>query len=378
MKILYATGKYSPLQHDDGSGTDYMLYHALLKQGVDLKYVGPFKEDPSGIERAYRKIHRFFSRKRYAKYPMAMLRKGAMALSNAEQEYQPDLIFSKNLAPLVFYKTDRPIIYMLDAAVSAFNRQWPTFSRFENFRMINWEKKVLRKACRVITRSDWTADVLVNEYGYQKENIKIVCNSSSLPDELNPHPLDFGIPDFSSLRLLLVGRVSHLKGIDIGIEIVNLLNRKGIPADLRIVGMEGQDGPYVHFVGSFKKSIKSEMQEYANQYKWPHFLLHPARYDAAPIVTAEAASYGVPTLTNAVGGIATTVKDGVSGIVLPALSPAEDYVKVIENYIKNPGEYQALRNSTRDRYEKELNWEVAGKKIVEIFREVAGDKKKIW
>jgi len=370
MKILYATGKYSPLRHDDGSGTDYMLYHSLQDQGVDLKFVGPFKEDVSTTEKAYRKLHRIFSKRRPAKYPMLMLREGARTLFAAEQDFQPDLIFSKNLVPLVYFRSNKPIIYMLDAAVSAFNRQWPTFSKFENYRMYLWEKEVIKKACRVITRSEWTADVLVREYGYREENIRIVCNSSSLPDEYKSRPIEFGTPDFSTINLLLVGRVRTLKGIDIAIDIVNLLNNKGIPALLRIVGLDGEDLPNVRFMGSFKKTVESELKDYANQYKWPHFLLHPARYDAAPIVTAEAASYGVPTITNAVGGIATTVKDGVSGIVLPARSPAEDYVKTIEHYIENPAEYVALRRSTRERYETELNWEAAGKKIVDVFQEI--------
>jgi glycosyltransferase involved in cell wall biosynthesis len=376
MKILYATGKYSPLRHDDGSGTDYMLYHSLQDQGIDLKFVGPFKEDVSTTERAYRKLHKIFSKKRPAKYPMLMLKDGARSLLTAEQEYQPDLIFSKNLAPLVHFRSNRPIVYMLDAAVSAFNRQWPTFSKFENYRMYLWEKEVIKKACRVITRSEWTADVLVREYGYREENIRIVCNSSSLPDEFKYHPIDYRTPDFSTINLLLVGRVQYLKGIDIAIEVVNILNNKGFPALLRIVGLDGKDLHYVRFMGSFKKTVESELKEYANQYKWPHFLLHPARYDAAPIVTAEAASYGIPTLTNAVGGIATTVKNGVSGIVLPARSSAAEYVKAIEHYIQNPAEYLALRRSTRERYEVELNWEAAGKKIVKVFDEVIEVAKK--
>jgi len=132
----------------------------------------------------------------------------------------------------------------------------------------------------------------------------------------------------------------------------------------------GRINPHVHYLGSFRKSIEEELQAYADQYRWPHFLLHPARYDAAPIVTAEAAAFGVPTLTNAVGGIASTVQDGVSGIVLPAGSPASEYVKIIQRMITTPAEYAELRRTTRQRYELELNWEAAGRKIAAILRQV--------
>jgi len=375
MKVLYATGRYSPLKHDEGSGTDYRLYHALLEQGVDLEFIGPFEDTPSLPERVYRKFHALFSRRRPAKYSQAMLKRGSNALAEAVNEFQPDVIFSKNLAPLVHYRSALPVVYMLDSTVAAFNRDWSTFSRFESWRMVRWEKKVLQQASCVITRSEWTKTSLVNDYGYPVEKIHIVHNSSSLPNSVIPANPVFELPDFSTLRLLFVGRIGHLKGIDIAIEVTHQLNASGIPAELRVVGTKGEDQPHVHYAGVFKKSIESELNEYASQYRWPHFLLHPARYDAAPIVTTEAAAFGVPTITNAVGGIASTVQDGVSGIVLPAASPAAEYARVVRQYIDNPQEYLALRRSTRQRYEQELNWDIAGKKIVAIIRQVVEENR---
>lgn len=375
LRILYATGRYSPLKHDEGSGTDYRLYHSILDQGVEMKFIGPFPDKPSLLERGYRKLHALFTNLRPAKYSGMMLKQGARTLANAVKEYQPDIIFTKNLAPLVRYKAQLPVVYMLDSTVAAFNRGWPTFSSIENWRMVRWEKKVLQQATCVITRSDWTKNSLIHEYRYPAEKIHIVHNCSSLPDHVIPDQLTFDEPDFSTIRLLFVGRVLKLKGIDIAMEIVNQLNQSGKPAELRIVGLEGQDQPHIHYAGTFKKSIDSQLKAYANQYLWPHFLLHPARYDAAPIVTAEAAAFGVPTITNAVGGIASTVENGVSGIVLPALSPAEAYVKVITHFIDHPQEYIDLRRKTRERYERELNWAAASRKIVSIIHEVAGESR---
>ena len=83
----------------------------------------------------------------------------------------------------------------------------------------------------------------------------------------------------------------------------------------------------------------------------------------------------MPTLTNAVGGIASTVKDDVSGVVLPAGSPATEYVKVIRDYVENPEKYLALRRSTRERYDQELNWDVAGAKVVDVIRQAIEEKK---
>ncbi len=164
MKILYATGRYSPLHHDEGSGTDFRLYHALLDQGFDLEFIGPFDDSPDLFERVYRNAHSLFSKRRPAKYSQAMLNRASIALARAVKEQKPDLIFSKNLAPLVQYHASIPVVYMLDSTVAAFNRAWPTFSSLENRRMVHWEKKVLRQASAVITRSEWTRDSLVKVY----------------------------------------------------------------------------------------------------------------------------------------------------------------------------------------------------------------------
>jgi glycosyltransferase involved in cell wall biosynthesis len=370
LKILYATGKYSPLNPDDGSGSDYRLYHALLSQGAQLEISGPFSDKFSFLEKVYHKLHHIFSSRRPAKYSNGLLRQSAKILARTERVVKPEIIFSKNLAPLVHFKSTKPIVYMLDSTVKAFNQNWPTFSWLDYQRMFAWEKRVLKKCTLVITRSEWSRDSLVNDYRYPATQIRIVCNSASLPDELIPDKLAIPQPDFSVLRLLMVARVYQLKGIDIAMDITRQLNHAGIPTELRIVGMNGKEEPGIRFMGLFKKADPLQLKEYVDQYTWPHFLLHPARYDASPIVTAEAAAFGVPTLTNAVGGIATTVKDGVSGVVLPAHSPAEEYIRVIQYYLAHPGEFQALRRSTRSRFEQELNWQAAGKRIYGFLQEL--------
>jgi len=64
------------------------------------------------------------------------------------------------------------------------------------------------------------------------------------------------------------------------------------------------------------------------------------------------------------------VEDGGAGIVLPANSPASEYVKVIQRMVTAPAQYNELRRTTRQRYEQELNWESAGRKIAAILRQV--------
>ena len=67
-----------------------------------------------------------------------------------------------------------------------------------------------------------------------------------------------------------------------------------------------------------------------------HLLLHPARFDASPIVTSEASTFGLPTITNDSGGLATSVKHNVSGIIVPKNSCYNIYVSEIKRLFQNP------------------------------------------
>jgi glycosyltransferase involved in cell wall biosynthesis len=78
----------------------------------------------------------------------------------------------------------------------------------------------------------------------------------------------------------------------------------------------------------------------------------------------------VPTLTNAVGGLTTTVEDQISGIVLPRGSPAEAYVAALKRWLDEPEAYLALRRSTRQRFGRELNWQAAGQRLFAIMAKV--------
>ncbi len=111
------------------------------------------------------------------------------------------------------------------------------------------------------------------------------------------------------------------------------------------------------------------MKAYYENFQWAQLLLHPSRFHAAGMVISEAAAFGLPAITNNVGGLATTVLDGKTGIVLPAGSPASAYCVAIKDLMNHPARYQAFRRKARLRFDAELNWEKAGDKLVEFVRQ---------
>jgi len=232
--------------------------------------------------------------------------------------------------------------------------------------MQGWERTVIDKAAHILTFSDANAAVLKSYYKKPAEQVTVHPVPSALPENLCQF-VEKSLNPSEPIRLLLVGKAFHRKGVDIAIETTQILNDIGIPTHLRVVGQDGPSSDNVSFMGLYLKNDLETKTAYIENYRWAHFHLFPSRFDTAGITPSEAAGFGVPTITNAAGGLATTVKDGVSGIVLPENSPANRYVDVIKHYVENPQDYQVLRQTTYQRYKTQLTWDVLGEVFVKII-----------
>jgi glycosyltransferase involved in cell wall biosynthesis len=371
VKILYAALRHDPRNPDLASGVDYNFYSAFVRGGAEVRVVGPFAEAGSPAERAFKRVFITLTGKKYLKWNLQVTRKSASALNRAEAEWGPDLVFGLFPPPLAFYKGKAPYIFNTDTTLEGWQEGGAGFGTLA-LKFMAWEeRRTVRKSARIITFSEWCKTEIIARHGVGPDKVVVQPMPSALPMEVVPRNSAFVPKKLETpLRLLLVGRDYQRKGIPTAIEIANQLNQKAIPTELTICGLAGEaDGP-VRFAGLFRKSVPAELRKYANLYRQAHLLLHPATFDPSPIVPAEAAAFGVPTISNDVGGIGTSVADGVSGIVLPGHSPAEAYVEAITRLVRNPEEYTRLSAGARKRYEDEQNWEVAGRRVMKILEEV--------
>jgi len=369
MKILYIACLNSPLDHNAGSGVDYDLHAALVGNGAEVRVSGPFPFHQTLPERLARKIHRMLFKRRSLKYPVSFLQFAGRAVMQDIADYRPDVIFSKYAMILSRVKTDVPIVSFTDTPLLGNQQQWPMFSPIAFARQKRWEQTAYNRSRMIITQSRWAADMLVEDYRQARQKTHVIPAPASIPQSvvpagIAPNPLE-------PVKILLVGRDYRRKGVDIAIGVVNRLNARGVPALLRIVGLDGEQQEFVQFMGLYNKTVPEQLGAYIANYRWANFLIHPARFEAAGIVPSEAAAFGVPTITNNAGGLGTTVEDGRSGFVLPRNSPSQAYVEVLERISRSPAEYQALCQSTRTRYEAELNWEAAGQRVFQIVQSAA-------
>jgi len=378
MKILYASYRYDPTNPDLGSSLDYECYNAFMREGHKVEVVGPLSAPTNIFERIEIKLWQVYKRiigKSGLKFPIATAIRASKMLRQAVQKTNPDVIFSVFPPFFVFGRSPVPCVWYLDTTFLGQENEWPLYGKLALKLSIWEEKKAFNYVQKIITMSEWLKQEIIDDYGIDSKKIKIAPLAATLPKSMTTFE-DMSILTKileQPIKLLLVGRIFTRKGIDIGIDIVVQLNQSGLPAELVVCGLNERqvESEFVKFVGPYKKSDPDQIKQYVELYKNAHLLIHPARFEAGGIVLSEAAAFGTPSVTNNTGGLATTVKDGVSGIVLPKGSPASAYVSAIIELVNDPERYHLLCRTTRERYEKELNWDVVGKQLVAILENAA-------
>lgn len=376
MRILYSALRHDPRNPDLASGVEYNFHSAFVREGAEVRVVGPFPEPGWLLDRALNRFYTSILKKRYLKWNLQITRLSARALNQAEAEWKPDLVFGIFPPPLAFYRGRAPAVFNTDTTLQGWQEGGANFGALPLKFLVWEERRTMRNCALTITFSDYCKKELMRRHGAPESRIFVHPMPSALPKSVVPNRDEWNQKRLESpLKLLLVGRDYKRKGIPTAIETAKLLNQRNIPTELTICGLAGEPDGFVRFAGLFRKSVPEELKKYADLYRCAHLLIHPATFDASPIVPAEAAAFGLPTISNDVGGIATSVAHGVSGIVLPAHSPAEAYVETILRLVRNPDEYTRLSLGARDRYDREQNWETAGKHMMRVLEQVVSSRR---
>src|SRR6267143_2493103 len=129
--------------------------------------------------------------------------------------------------------------------------------------------------------------------------------------------------------LLWVGRLAPIKGLDTLLEAVGRLQAAGTDLRLLIVGGDADDplnghetalraqirqlglGGAVSFVGS------QPQERLPTYYVAADVTVVPSYYESFGMVALEAMACGSPVIASRVGGLVTTVRDGVTGFLVP-------------------------------------------------------------
>jgi glycosyltransferase involved in cell wall biosynthesis len=217
----------------------------------------------------------------------------------------------------------------------------------------------------------------------------VVANSSGLCDLALAFDSRFDIPiipngvdlelyvsrnhNWSSPRLLSVGRVVYQKGFDLAMRA--LAGLKDLEWEWRIAG----DGPQMETLISLACELEIDdrviflgwqsREQLIEQYKQSNLFLFPSRHEGMPNAVLEAMASGLPVIASRIAGNEELVLDGETGI----LFPSEDMVPLrvaLHKLLTDGPLRRQMGDASRHRVEKHYSWENTAKQYALLLERV--------
>lgn len=232
-----------------------------------------------------------------------------------------DVYFAPAQSELISFgiPDDKKLIYLSDAVFRLMvGYYWSDLDPRTEHYLDNCEKTALKRADAVIFASEWAKAGAMKFYQTDSRKIHVLPFGANLIDKYQGYQ-EWNSND-NTIRLLLVGVDWERKGIDIAIDCVRALNKmqKKYSFDLTIIGVKQPAGQeyesYIHILGRLNKNIPEEYERMISYYQESDLFLLPTKAECAGIVFAEAAEYGLPSVTHKTGGWRAMWKMALQGV----------------------------------------------------------------
>ncbi len=198
------------------------------------------------------------------------------------------------------------------------------------------EARIVGAADRLVAATVVERAHLVSEYGADPARIAVIpCGVDTdlfAPGEPADARAALGLD--GAPRLLYVGRLAPIKGLQTLLDALARLRAAGTPARLVIVGgdadetLDGHEGELRRHLARLALGDAVTFVGAQPQDRLPAWYVAadatvlPSYYESFGMVALEAMACGSPVVASRVGGLQTTVRHGVTGLLVPDHDPA--------------------------------------------------------
>jgi glycosyltransferase involved in cell wall biosynthesis len=276
---------------------------------------------------------------------------------------QFDILFAPAASTeLACVKTSIPIIYAIDATFSGIIDYYTAYSGLSGLSIKegNWiERSSLNKSSLIISASSWAKNSAIKSYWINENKIEIVPMGANI-NEIPDREVVKRKRKSDKCRLLFLGVDWERKGGPIAFDTLLHLIQKGIAAELTVCGCvlpPSFDHHSLHVIPFLDKHNPKQREKLIDLLKESDFLFLPTRADGFGIVFCEANAFGVPVIATDTGGVSGAVTDGENGYLLPLSATGNDYAELISEIFSDDKRYYDLVQSSRETFDKKLNWD---------------------
>jgi D-inositol-3-phosphate glycosyltransferase len=241
---------------------------------------------------------------------------------------------------------------------------------------IRHERNIARRAHAIVTASDHERVLLKRYYGADEERMSTVPCGVDLelfqPQDRVASRQSLGL-DLHRPVLLWVGRLEKLKGVDILVDALAQLDECN--AQLVIVGGDAQAGALKAELlaqaraAGVEENLRFEgpvaHDDLPRYYSAADVCVVPSYYESFGLVAVEAMACGTPVVASRVGGLVSTVTDGVTGFLIPWRCP-EPFAEKLEVLLHNPELRANFSRAARTSVEK-YRWRSIALGIADVY-----------
>ncbi len=360
------------------SGIPFSMTRALARRFESVTYLpaGSVSPTRARLQRTQRGAARLIGRRSLPQQSSRELVRRCRQISRNLDSTPVDAIIAITVDQFVaFLETDIPIIHHSD---TTFDGLEDSYEQYTN--LLPWSRRQGHDiARRAIARSvmstypsQWAAKSAIEMYGADPDTTHVVPYGANL-DRPPSHEEAVESRSRDKCRLLFIGRDWVRKGGPIVFDAFRELRRRGIDAELTVVGTDpGVSHERLEVIPFLNKQIPEQLERYRELWRSSAFLFMPSRAETFGAIYCEAAAYGLPAIAADANGAGEAIDDGTSGRLLPLDATANDYSDVLESIWSDRDLYAAYVNGARRRFETDLNWEVWGDRTTRLITAALG------
>ncbi len=230
------------------------------------------------------------------------------------------------------------------------------------------ERAMMRRTGLILFESAFARSAFERQFGVPR------CAVSVVPNGVAATEFEPVVPAGDATDLVAVGELRHLKGIDVLIEAVALLQARGMTVTATIVG-EGPDGEAFRALAN-QRGVASAIrfagfQPARRAFAMGRVLVVASRAESLPYVVLEAAAAGRPMLATDVGGIPEIF--GGSEALLPPGEP-EALAAAIERALAGPDATREAAARLRERVRERFSQDAMVVGVLDGYRGALADK----
>jgi len=224
-----------------------------------------------------------------------------------------------------------PVLQMFHTLGRLKNRVARSAAELEPPIRLHEETRIVSGADRIVAANVVERAELLRDYAARASRVATIpCGVDTdlfVPGERAEARRRLGLDDRPVL--LWVGRLAPIKGLDTLLDAVARLRTTGQDARLLIVGGDADEPPNDH-EASLRRRIALLALEDSVRFVGPQpqsvlplyyvasdVTVLPSYYESFGMVALEAMACGSPVIASRVGGLVTTVRDGVTGFLVP-------------------------------------------------------------